>query len=515
VLSCTGATASRNYLPGLTEAWYRKLPVIAITSTPSLAAVGHLMPQCIDRSVSQNDIAKIRVTIPTVKDKEDFWACEVKVNNALLEARRAGGGPVHINLGTTGHGTFNARELPAVRVIRRIGYSDEIPTIDVSTKVAVFVGSHKPFTRSETEAFERFVNTHTAVVLCDHTSSYRGAGRVLSALACSQDLLTKPNFAAMKPDLIIHVGEVSGDYATQGFAGAFAAKVWRVNEDGELRDRFGRLEYVFEMREQDFFRRLSEDLSPRENSYARAWREYTEHVATMIPELPFSNTWIAKELSRALPCNATVHFGILNSLRNWNFFEVDETIQTAANVGGFGIDGAVSTLLGASLAHKDRLYFGVFGDLAFFYDLNSIGNRHLGSNLRILLINNGGGGEFNLYRHIGAQFGDQVGDFIAAAGHYGNKSPILVKHVAQDLGFEYLAANNKEEFRQVAHKFAASDAQDKPILLECFTDFADDSNALEALERLDTAVSTRSVAVNMARKVLPQGVKDAIKKALR
>jgi 2-succinyl-5-enolpyruvyl-6-hydroxy-3-cyclohexene-1-carboxylate synthase len=32
VLSCTGATASRNYLPGLTEAWYRKLPVIAITS---------------------------------------------------------------------------------------------------------------------------------------------------------------------------------------------------------------------------------------------------------------------------------------------------------------------------------------------------------------------------------------------------------------------------------------------------------------------------------------------------
>lgn len=32
VLSCTGATASRNYYPGLTEAYYKKLPVIAITS---------------------------------------------------------------------------------------------------------------------------------------------------------------------------------------------------------------------------------------------------------------------------------------------------------------------------------------------------------------------------------------------------------------------------------------------------------------------------------------------------
>lgn len=31
VLSCTGATASRNYLPGLTEAYYRHLKIIATT----------------------------------------------------------------------------------------------------------------------------------------------------------------------------------------------------------------------------------------------------------------------------------------------------------------------------------------------------------------------------------------------------------------------------------------------------------------------------------------------------
>ena len=38
VISCTGATASRNYLPGLTEAYYRKLPVFAITSMqPSIS----------------------------------------------------------------------------------------------------------------------------------------------------------------------------------------------------------------------------------------------------------------------------------------------------------------------------------------------------------------------------------------------------------------------------------------------------------------------------------------------
>src|SRR5690554_3120608 len=63
VLSCTGATASRNYLPGLTEAFYRKLPVLAITSTQSVSRVGHHIAQVIDRSTIPNDVAKYSVTL--------------------------------------------------------------------------------------------------------------------------------------------------------------------------------------------------------------------------------------------------------------------------------------------------------------------------------------------------------------------------------------------------------------------------------------------------------------------
>lgn len=516
VLSCTGATASRNYLPGLTEAYYRKLPVIAVMSMTRFSGVGNLVPQAIDRSVFPKDAAVASVFLPIIKDSSDFKKCENLVSYAILEAFRRGGGPVQINLENRGIGTFNTHDLPVVRAIHRIRLSSENwPKIPPHAKIAVFIGSHKPFTDSEMEYLERFVNTHNAVVLCDHTSSYRGAGRVLSALACSQGLLTKTKTAVLKPDLIIHIGEVSGDYATQEFVGGSDAKVWRVSEDGELRDRFKQLEYVFEMREQDFFQRLSAKLSPRENSYLPAWQDYAQQVADMIPDLPFSNTWIAREVSRALPSNARVHLGILNTLRNWDFFDVDKTIQTASNVGGFGIDGSVSTLIGASFANRDRLYFGVVGDLAFFYDLNSLGNRHLGSNVRILLINNGGGGEFKLYHHTGAQFGEQTGDYIAAARHYGNKSPALVKHFAQDLGFKYLYANNKDEFQQVAQEFTTADSQDKPILFECFTDFSDDSNALETVRKLDITVSAKSVAVGVAHKVLPQAVRTVIKKALR
>ena len=57
VIVCTGATASRNYVPGLTEAYYRKLPVIAVTTSEPVERIGHLLPQLMDRTNIQNDIA--------------------------------------------------------------------------------------------------------------------------------------------------------------------------------------------------------------------------------------------------------------------------------------------------------------------------------------------------------------------------------------------------------------------------------------------------------------------------
>ena len=514
VLSCTGATASRNYLPGLTEAYYRKLPVLAITSMPAFSTVGNLVPQSIDRSMQPRDAVKLSVFVPVVKDTADFESNSLLVNRAILETLHHGGGPVHINLETSYKGTFNTRELPkVVRISRITSESTEWPTLDTRAKVAVFIGAHKPFSQSQAEALEAFVGCHNAVVFCDHTSAYKGAGRMLGALACSQKLSAKSEYRDLKPDLIIHIGEISGDYPTQSFLSC-GVPVWRVSEDGEIRDRFKRLECVFEMSESYFFHRYAEETEPRENTYLQDWTGYEEKLHDGLPELPFSNAWIAQTLAPRMPKGSVIHFGILNSLRCWNLFEFDSSIDAACNVGGFGIDGCVSTLIGASLADSSRLHFGVVGDLAFFYDLNSLGNRHVGKNLRILLINNGGGGEFKLYSHIGSQFEEQTDDFIAAGRHYGNKSPVLARHYAEDLGFEYLCANGKDEFDRVVGRFVDPAAQDKPILFECFTNLQDDSDALELLEHLDASVSTEVAARRLAGKYLPSSVKGIIKKAL-
>lgn len=117
VISCTGATASRNYMPGLTEAYYRNLPVIALTSGHHTVDFGDLYPQVIDRTASQNDIKRFSAILPFVKDNEDFKKCVFLVNKALHKATTKGCGPVHIDLAVSPRYSFTTQELPDVQKI--------------------------------------------------------------------------------------------------------------------------------------------------------------------------------------------------------------------------------------------------------------------------------------------------------------------------------------------------------------------------------------------------------------
>ena len=67
VLSGTMAAASRNYISGLTEAFYRKIPVLAITSTLYIGQVGQNIPQLIDRSQKTERYCINQYVYPTSK----------------------------------------------------------------------------------------------------------------------------------------------------------------------------------------------------------------------------------------------------------------------------------------------------------------------------------------------------------------------------------------------------------------------------------------------------------------
>jgi len=477
-LSCTGATSSRNYLPALTEAFYRKLPVLAITSIVEVSKVGHHFPQVIDRSNPPKDAVTHSVTLPIVKDHNDFLDCVDKVNIAILELSRNGGGPVHINLQTTYSKIFNVPELPKVNAVKRITPLDKFPELPYG-RIGIFAGSHKTMGKELIEAIDNFCEANNAVVFCDHTSGYNGRYKALYALVGAQ----KQN-VSICPDTLIYIGEITGDYYSRIVS--TGAQIWRVSEDGKIRNLLGKTSCVFEMDEKMFFEYYSKpnEHVKEKDEYISWCQKQLSVLRNRIPELPFSNIWVASKLAKDIPENSVVHLGILNSLRAWNFFEFPKSVQSSSNVGGFGIDGAVSTLIGASLVNNDKLYYLVVGDLAFFYDMNSLGNRHIKNNVRILLINNGKGTEFRNAGHNATVLGNDADKYVAAANHFGNKSSELVKNYVQSLGFLYLSASNKEEFLKVSSVFMDKDIGDKPIVFEVFTDSQDESDALQTIMNL-------------------------------
>lgn len=476
-ISCTGATASRNYMSGLTEAYYRKLPILAITSTYNLRNIGQYVPQVIDRTALPNDIAKYSIQLPSVNSAEDERAAVVSVSKALLELWHNGCGPVHINLATIGSNDFSVEELPKYNKIERFTLYSKLPEIP-NGKIGIFVGAHEVFTSELTNAIDDFCSSYNAVVVCDQTSNYRGKYRVLANLLLNQG----KESVAKSFDVLIHIGTISGAYMS-----IRTKQLWRVNPDGVIRDIFGKLRYVFEMSELDFFKAYSTD-EKQDDSFIRQFREEEKKIRAEIPALPFSNIWIASQTASRLPDNSVLHLGILNSLRSWNFFETPESVRVYCNTGGFGIDGCLSTLLGASLANKQKLYFGVMGDLAFFYDMNALGNRHLGNNVRLMIINNGVGAEFKNYNHRAAALGADADAYVAARGHFGNKSSKLIKDYAEDLGCRYICASDKEEYLTAVDEWLNPEIGDKPIVFEVFTLDSDESNALKLMNSIEKPV---------------------------
>lgn len=471
VLSCTGATASRNYMAALTYSYKCNIPILVITSSLSLASVGHLKAQVTDREHSPIDMIYKSYQFDNIKDKEDEWRVNVKCNEAitqLLHVKK----PILINVCTTYSLNFGVRKLPEAKYIPTYTSDSELPPIP-ETNICVFIGSHKRFTQEQTTAIEQFCESHNAVVLCDHTSGYCGKYRTNMTLPFCQDSYYSKN---RQVGLLIHLGEISGDYYT--FGGLLPRIVWRVNEDGAYSDFFKKLTAVFKMKEEDFFNSFKKGKKSAMTFLNSCQNEVLSKVS-MRPNVPFSNIWIASQLHDKLPKGSQIHLGILNSLRSWDFFELPEGVEGKSNVGGFGIDGCVSSLIGAAMMSPNKLFFGVVGDLTFYYDANILLNENLPNNVRLIVVNNGRGIEFRNYCHPASMaFGQSVDSFVAAAGHFGNQQKSAIVNLCEAANIEYFAVSTKEDFLKIKNQLTSLETK-RSMIVECFTDPTDESNALQ------------------------------------
>ena len=122
-------------------------------------------------------------------------------------------------------------------------------------------------------------------------------------------------------------------------------------------------------------------------------------------------------------------------------------------MGTNGIDGCTSTFMGQCAIEKKRLCFLLVGDLSFFYDMNSVWNKQLDKNVRILLVNNNGSG---LLRNHNLK---------AITSVHNTKAENWVKSV----GFEYMSASSKKEFDDKIASFISTKS-DRPLFFEVFCD---------------------------------------------
>lgn len=505
-ITCTGATSSRNYMPGLTEAYYRQLPILAITCSRSNANIGHYVDQVTDRTQLPSDVVMESVQAQSIHCPEDEWDVMVKVNKAMIGLTRNGGGPTHINLVTASSSNFAVKEIAPVRKISLYMKEDKFPEVPQG-KVGIFVGAHEKWSDELTAVVDNFCEVYNAMVICDPTSNYKGKYRILMPLLCEQ---AKEEVGGEQLDLMIQIGFVSSMLFKK------AKVMWRVAKDGVVRDTFRKTNSIFQMSELDFFTKMVEGKDKKENTVYSEYKERYDSLLHSLPELPFSNIWVAQQLSGQLPENSVLHLGIRNSLRSWGYFDIPNSVLSYCNTGGFGIDGGISSLIGASMVNQQSLFFGVFGDLLFFYDMNSLGNRDIKPNLRIIVINNGLGQEFKNVSFPGSLLlGEDIDKFTAAKGHFACQSKTLVKDYAENLGFEYLTASNKEEFAKVYKRFITKELTERPMLFEIFTNTKDETEA----HHLTTSIELKSKVIRKVHDTLMKpellAVKNIAKKVVK
>jgi len=129
-------------------------------------------------------------------------------------------------------------------------------------------------------------------------------------------------------------------------------------------------------------------------------KEALEEVAISAPSttletaaLPWSDAAVAQRVFSLMQPEHTLHLGNSTAVRYFGFFPTH--VKVHSNRGVAGIDGSLSTAVGAALADPDHIHWCVLGDQSFIYDSNALQLQYLPKNLTIVVLNNGVGAIFD------------------------------------------------------------------------------------------------------------------------
>ncbi|TDL98694.1 2-succinyl-5-enolpyruvyl-6-hydroxy-3-cyclohexene-1-carboxylic-acid synthase [Macrococcus brunensis] len=393
---CTSGTAASNFTPAITEAYISQLPLVVLTGDRphELRNVG--APQAIDQVRMYSNFVKFDIDFPLA---DLYEAPHDLIEATMLQASHyftgSDRGPVHFNV------PFREPLIPDLTAVELLAPEpvitfEEERTVDLSSLSALFAAGNGVMVVGDCqhqkldyvmEVAEQF----KLPVLADVLSQLRGLNH--PQLIRTADTLFKSQ-QTLKPDYIIRIGKpVVSKQLNQWLTKQTCPQIL-VQEKSEP-DTFPVVpQHHFNMQPAEFFKSMLKlDLDVRNDLvsvFQHLEHTLSEVIEAHIDAVTDEGTAVAKLLQQ-IPDDEVVFFGNSMPIRDGDTFM--QHGRAYCNRGANGIDGVVSTALGMAAHHTVNLFIG---DISMYHDMNGLIMHKLErSNIRIIVLNNDGGGIFS------------------------------------------------------------------------------------------------------------------------
>ena len=457
----TSGTAAANFLPAIVEARFGRVPLLVLTADRPHELRDNGAPQSIDQIHLYGGNVKWFVDMP-LPEASPMMLRHVRATavRSVATALDAPAGPVHVNMPfreplTPPDGFWDHRDVPdgpgatdgadrttpyaAVVAGKRQVPPDALDglarTLLETPRGLIVCGPHTDPTLAP--AVSRLAANLGYPVLADALSGVRSGTHDRSLVIDSYDTTLRDGRAArLTADVALHLGGVPTSRALLTYMRGAKRHVL-VDGAGGWRDPAELGGEIVHADAALLCEALAEYAAGRANGgdveWIDTWRRNASRARGTIAsyleglEEPFEGKVFA-ELSSILPDGVTLFAGNSMPVRDLDAFFAgsERDIRCLSNRGANGIDGVVSSALGAALASRRPLVL-VIGDLSFYHDLNGLLAARLhGISATIILLNNDGGGIFSFLQqaddtiHFEELFGTPTGlDFQPAARMYG------------------------------------------------------------------------------------------------
>ena len=484
VLICTSGSAAYNYAPAIAEAFYRNLPLLVLTADRPPEWVDQWDGQTIRQEGIYGKHVLKSFQMPVAMDHPDSsWQTVRIVSEAINICNGTAKGPVHINIPlrepfypVAGEAYTYSEDLqiisethPDVPVLSR-EQLEHFKNAWQQFDKKLIVAGHSDIDPELNSVLEAGNNNQQCVIVSDAIANLSYSKRIIyhDTFLGKADSQIKE---ALKPDLLVTFGRSVISKSLKLFLRSNKPKAhWHIASSEDVGDPFQCLTHIIRSAPASFLESMlvSETKEPfkeqKEANYFKLWEIENKKVKDFhdffLKSAAFGEFKAIDAILKALPHQADLHVANSMTVRYVSLLaNLPKGVRVFANRGTSGIDGSNSTAVGSALA-SGKLTILITGDMAFFYDRNAFWHNYPLNNLRIIVLNNHGGGIFRLIKGPSEQ--PELEEY------FETRQNLEAKNTATDFDFEYSSAATTEVLEKALEGFFES--SDRPRLLEVFSE---------------------------------------------